>query len=248
MPASIEDQIIEVYSVAMQEYMKYISISDAVKQSKHSMQIVQTGWSTLSHIFNIVYIQTRNLETTYRSFQKAYLVYLEYVEQIVCSISMQTFESHGVVNFVYNKIFNEIDSKKTKNAPVNFIVIDNDLLKQMNQFSEVVYHWSNSALSISDRHDLGEQFLQSYLLMFHRPENANWIHIFNEISEKGLTDKLDVNGYSTYLTEIYYFAKKRRLPEEKKLRELCLFQFRDSNIEQFRNSENAKLLLEFILN
>jgi len=190
MPTSIEDQIIEVYSVAMQEYMKYISISDAVKQSKYANQIVQTGWSTLSHIFNIVYIQTRNLETTYRSFQKAYLVYLEYVEQIICAIPSHKFDSNGVVIFVYNKIFNELDKKS---APTNFVVIRDDLLLQISRISSVVYGWSNPLFTVNDRYDLGEKYLHSFLLLFCKPESR----VFSGISENCSTQE-----HEAYLNRI----------------------------------------------
>jgi hypothetical protein len=190
MPASIEDQIIEVYSVAMQEYMKYISISDAVKQSKYANQIVQTGWSTLSHIFNIVYIQTRNLETTYRSFQKAYLVYLEYIEQIICAIPSHKFDSNGVVIFVYNKIFNELDKKS---APANFVVIRDGLLRQISRISSVVYGWSNPMLSINDRYDVGEKYLHSFLLLFCKPERGNF---------SGIPDNCSVRDHEAHLNRI----------------------------------------------
>lgn len=190
MPASIEDQIIEVYSVAMQEYMKYISISDAVKQSKYANQIVQTGWSTLSHIFNIVYIQTRNLETTYRSFQKAYLVYLEYVEQIICAIPSHKFDSNGVVIFVYNKIFNELDKKS---APANFVVIRDGLLRQISRISSVVYGWSNPMLSINDRYDMGEKYLHSFLLLFCKPERGNF---------SGIPDNCSAREHEAHLNRI----------------------------------------------
>jgi len=212
---SVENQIIEVYSVAMQEYMKYISISDAVKQSKYVNQIVQTGWSTLSHIFNLVYIQTRNLETTYRSFQKAYLVYLEYVEQIICAIPSNKFDSNGVVIFVYNKIFNEVDKTSTE-IPSNFVIIEDDLLKLIMQFSSVVYDWSNHGISVIDRHALGEKYLHSYLFMFCKPENQEWIHVFNGISERHL--KRDFESHSLHLTECYHFAKTHRIKDSKKIK------------------------------
>jgi hypothetical protein len=203
----------------MQEYMKYISISDAVKQSKYVNQIVQTGWSTLSHIFNIVYIHTRNLETTYRSFQKAYLVYLEYVEQIICAIPSHKFDSNGVVIFVYNKIFNELDKNKT-GVPVNHVVIPDALLHRLTQFSSVVYDWSNQSFTVPDRYDIGEKYLHSYLLMFCKPENQSWIHLFTAIMEK--KNSRDYDAHSVMLTEFYNYAKSHKLlVDDKKIKEAC---------------------------
>jgi hypothetical protein len=219
MPLSIEDQIIEVYSVAMQEYFKYISISDAVSQSKYSKQIVYVGWLTLSNIFNVAYIQTRNLEKTYRSFQKAYLVYLEYVEQIICAIPSHKFDKNGVVIFVYNKIFNELDKYKT-GVPENHVVIRDELLTQLAQFSSVVYDWSNQSLSTSDRYDIGEKYLHSYLLMFCKPENKSWINLFSAIMEKN--NSRDCETHSMALTEFYNYAKTRKLPDDdEKIKEAC---------------------------
>jgi hypothetical protein len=184
--------------VAMQEYMKYISISDAVKQSKYANQIVQTGCNTLSHIFNVVYIQTRNLETTYRSFQKAYLVYLEYIEQIICAIPSHKFDSNGVVIFVYNKIFNELDKKS---APSNFVVIRDELLHQISRVSSVVYGWSNPLLSVNDRHTLGEKYLHSFLLLFCKPERVNYVF-------SGMSDIRSASECDAHLTELYHCAKR----------------------------------------
>jgi len=195
--------------------MKYISISDAVKQSRHANQIVQVGWSTLSHIFNIAYIQTRNLEITYRSFQKAYLVYLEYVEQIICSTSSYKFDSNGVVIFVYNKIFNELDKTSTE-IPPNFVVIRDDLLKLITQVSSVVYDWSNLNLSVIDRYSIGEKYLHSYLFMFCKEENQEWVHVFSGMSGRNL--KRDFESQSLHLNECYYFAKTHRMKESKKIK------------------------------
>jgi len=249
MPASIEDQIIEVYSVAMQEYMKYIAVSDAVKQSKYSSQIVHVGWKTLSHVFNVIYIKTRDLETTYRCFQKAYLVYLEYVEQIICAMPMSKFESNGVVQFVYNKIFNEL-SAKTASSPANIVVtvIHDDFLNWINTFSSIVYNWQNDRLSINDRYNLGDKYLQSYLILFCKLENRDWIIIFNGILENCATFRHDVTSYSKLLTDWYHFAKPRKLPDTEKIKELYLQRFciEREKFDELAIQENSRQLLEWI--
>jgi hypothetical protein len=101
----------ELYCALIQEYMNYTLIL----KNPVSTEYIYIGWRTMSHVFNLIVAKhPDDLKKIYEVTRNAYLIYLEYIDQMRSAIQKDTsdlssaFNYNSAVIFVYSKLNDEL--------------------------------------------------------------------------------------------------------------------------------------------
>jgi hypothetical protein len=86
------------------------------KKQTHYKFILERGIDTLSHVFQMTYCITKNLEVAYHCCQKAFCFYTEFIEQMSDdNVSFLKLTSRDATLFVYKKTIYDINNECRKN-------------------------------------------------------------------------------------------------------------------------------------
>lgn len=133
-----ENEVIKIYILLVNEYIKFILEKTKIKNSKFLKFIIIRGCYTITNVFNNILYYTKNLDLTFYHCQKAYYYYIEFIEQITDEqhVFLQLTSRDATV-YVYKKIFSEllynidkpIDTEtetetKTENFKKKLLIID----------------------------------------------------------------------------------------------------------------------------
>ena len=86
------------------EYIEKTSTSAFIKSHPDSAFIVHSGFKTISHVFMIHFINTNDSEGAFYNSQKAYMLYLEYLEQ---TSMIHDLNHADAILFVYSKTISD---------------------------------------------------------------------------------------------------------------------------------------------
>ena len=176
------------YSTIINEYLKHCFDNIYIQNPIYYTYIIKRGLDTLTHIFNILLLYTKNLDMIYYNCQKAYIYYIEFIGQI-------GDDNHGFLQlnskdaslFVYKKTIFEINNDIRKDficdeeatkimADVNiFIKIHNIILYKLIDTNTIidVIKYINTDL---------QNILQKIIKIFIEQNNGNKINKTNKIN------------------------------------------------------------------
>ena len=184
------NEIVDRYVLVIINYMKLISEKIYIKKNNYYKFIFIRGLDTITSVFKMLLLFTKNIELTYYHSQKAFYFYIEFIEQI--SNDQNTFlqlSSREACMFVYKKTIFEInnDYKKnmediSENDKNLFSMIDKYLIIYKNTSTFGIYH---SEFDFNDR--------------------TTFIHNYCD-KLKQLCDQINHNLGNDYLDCIYLFA------------------------------------------
>jgi hypothetical protein len=110
------DDVISKFSTIMLDYIIVTSEKLNIKNNTYFQYIFERGLETIIHVFQIIFYYTKNIELTYQQCQKAYLYYIEFIEQISDeNVSFLQLSSKDAVLFVYKKTIYDLNSEYIKN-------------------------------------------------------------------------------------------------------------------------------------
>jgi len=107
--------ITENLSELLLNYYKFIIGSTKLKNLKNLRFIIIRGLDTILNVFNLILFYTKNLDITYFHCQKAFYLYVEFIEQISEdeNIFLQ-LSSRDATTYVYKKTIFNINNKYKK--------------------------------------------------------------------------------------------------------------------------------------
>lgn len=86
------------------------------KKQSHYKFIIERGIDTVSHVFQMTYCVTKNLEVAHHCAQKAFCFYTEFIEQMSDdNVSFLKLTSKDATLFVYKRTIYEINNECRKN-------------------------------------------------------------------------------------------------------------------------------------
>ena len=91
-----------------------IEYMDAMKQSTFITAhldrefLIYTGFRAITHIFQINYVYANDLDTSFYSSQKAYIFYLEYLEQMEKTNMSHDLNYTDAIQFLYSKTISQL--------------------------------------------------------------------------------------------------------------------------------------------
>ena len=113
--SSVED-IVSKFSTIFLDYIILTSEKLNIKNNTYFQYIFERGLETIINVFKIVFYYTKNIELTYQQCQKAYLYYIEFIEQISDeNVSFLQLSSKDAVLFVYKKTIYDLNTDYIKN-------------------------------------------------------------------------------------------------------------------------------------
>ena len=110
-PVEITSKFIDV----MLSFIRLISQKLLSAKPSHYKFIVERGIDTISHVFELAYCVTKNLEVSYYCSQKAFYFYTEFIEQISDdNVSFLKLSSRDATLFVYKKTIYDLNNEYRK--------------------------------------------------------------------------------------------------------------------------------------
>ena len=114
---SMQDILTKFVSVII-EYMKFMSEKIKMKNKHYYKFVFERGIETIIHVFTNTLYYTKNIDLTFYHSQKAYYVYIEFIEQISDeNVTFLQLSSRDAILFVYKKTIFEINQEYKKSLP-----------------------------------------------------------------------------------------------------------------------------------
>ena len=177
---------LNTYSDIIIEYL------DAMKQSKfitaHMNRefLIYTGFRAITHIFQINYVYTNDLDTSFYSSQKAYIFYLEYLEQMEKTNMSHDLNYTDAIQFLYSKTISQLTP--------------NDNIKSVLKYAKVsklidIILWSGGMRTLKKK---------TIINCFH--VDYDTVMYCLEIAQ---LRKMDDTEYEAFLCDMYLTLKKK---------------------------------------
>ena len=99
----MDDEYINNYIDIVIEYLGKMKTSAFIKSQSNCGFLIYAGFKVITNIFQIHFINTNDLEGSFYSSQKAYILYLEYLEQMHQTNMSHDLNHTDAIHFVYNK-------------------------------------------------------------------------------------------------------------------------------------------------
>jgi hypothetical protein len=170
-----------------------IEYLDVMKQSKFITAhldrefLIYTGFRSITHIFQINYLYTSELETSFYSSQKAYIFYLEYLEQMEKTNMSHDLNFTDAIQFVYSKTIAQLTPTVNMKSSVKYA--------RISKLIDVIL-WTGGLRTLKKKTILN-CFLVDYDAM----------HDCLEIAQ---LRKMDNVEYEVFLSEMYAILKKHK--------------------------------------
>ena len=82
--------------------------------------LIYTGFRAITHIFQINYVYTNDLDTSFYSSQKAYIFYLEYLEQMEKTNMSHDLNYTDAIQFLYSKTISQLTPNVNMKSTVEY--------------------------------------------------------------------------------------------------------------------------------
>ena len=204
MTLKIKKQIIDKYLQVINEYFLLMDNSLIMKELNYPASCLLIGINSIHRVFEYILLKTQSIENAYYYSQKAYFLYLEYMEQILKSNISLNLNHMDAVLFVYKKtIFSNTDESASIDNIMTLqnytIKIDETELKplfvQISMIINTLLFWSNNIFTFDERKKICDLFLPRFLSMniishnknIKRTQNVNSDSIFKLQPELDLT-------------------------------------------------------------
>ena len=172
--------------------------------------LIYTGYRAITHIFQINYVYTNDLETSFYSSQKAYIFYLEYLEQMEKTNMSHDLNYTDAIQFLYNKTISHI----TPNTNFKF----SDEYAKVSRLTELIL-WSNKS-------DIYKSDIQKKTVMNCFLLDYDVIVYCLEITQ---LRKMNETEYASFLSDIYQVLKKYKKRTDNDYEIQKVYKIRDLN-------------------
>ena len=109
-------KIFNDYNIIITEYLELCTINISINDISYAKFIIHKGIEMISHIFNHIFLYTKNIELCKHYCSKASHYYIEFIGQIgEDSHSFLQLNSKDAILFVYKKTIFEINNNYRKN-------------------------------------------------------------------------------------------------------------------------------------
>jgi hypothetical protein len=141
--ASQKEYVVK-YVDGVYKFFEFASQSPYIVNSNKSAMVVSLGFRAITHIYQTNYIQTNDIDVSYYSMQKAYLYYLEYLEQVAESNMTDGLNHTDAILFIYNKALIHYASDN-RNVVANSSVVN--IMSSVSKLVETILWWDNENIN-----------------------------------------------------------------------------------------------------
>jgi hypothetical protein len=248
------EEVFANYINVMNEYITQITENVFIQNESHNKYVIKKGIETISHVFNILFLYTKNIELTYHHCQKSLYYYVEFVGQLGDINKLLQLSSKDSTLFIYKKTIFDINSEIKSNFTLSDeddikINVVNSLIKVYNTFLNSVIN--DCVFDIANKHILKNKISS----ILSKPLN----YIFNFIKTENNLDvvykKIHSIIYLMIVTENIVMEIDKYLLFEKFVKKITKKKYISSNeIDQrlesmrelFNNKENEKKIIKLL--
>jgi hypothetical protein len=102
------------------EYLDAMKGSTFITANLDREFLIYTGFRAITHIFQINYVYTNDLDTSFYSSQKAYIFYLEYLEQMEKTNMSHDLNYTDAIQFLYSKTISQLTPNVNMKSTVEY--------------------------------------------------------------------------------------------------------------------------------
>ena len=159
----VENDIYIKYIQIITEYIEQLEKLNYIKY-KNIDFLIKQGIKTLTNVFKLIIIYSKNLDLTFNYSKKAVYYYVEFIKQIDMESNYIKLTSTDASLFVYKKTIFLIDNEFRKNYVSKYEEIENNLYL----FTEIIkYNFDNLLNNIYIYNDLKKIYNDIYLFSSH---------------------------------------------------------------------------------
>lgn len=177
--------IISKYVAIISQYLKQCSDSIIIQNDSYKKFVIKRGINTISSVYKLLLLYTKNLNYTSFNSEKASSYYIEFIGQISDdNHAFLELNSKDAALFVYKKTIYEIDNEIRKE-----LVIDENLGKINKQLEIFINIYNNLLFKLLDNYNLIDtikysstelQIIINKIIKIFVENNDN--HLFNKLS------------------------------------------------------------------
>lgn len=227
---SYKNDLIEKYISMVFEYLSIMQSSEVIGLINNQAYALQLGLSSITHIFKIAFINTKNLSTTETYYQKGIYCYVEYLEQFNKMSATQPLDYADAVGFIYDRTLSDLHANGSSSVFTNILSVSQSHQAQGDDFSECLtilnqvgtiassLLWlTNKQMSLMDQLEIVEQHFVDFICASSIPAIIEPICTFLDTIQTHITN-ISASEYDDILSSI----KKRlnnkisnaKLPQE----------------------------------
>lgn len=240
--------ILNKYKTLVIEYLQFILENMNCKSDELYKYIILRGLTTITHVFQLIFLNTKNLNLSYFHSQKAFYYYVEFIGQITGEENtFLQLTSKDAIMFVYKKTIFEIhnDFRKSESSQHETIIYESlhllDLYCQIMKM--IVGHFinQNDVLQIRSYkiciNELKKIEKTGEIINNHK---ANISHL--EKIKIVIDSFTDINenyheSIQTFITK-FYKSKIQNMPENKFRENISIFFLKNESIDLFSHIES----------
>ena len=114
------NEYINAYVEIILEYLDEMYKSEFMSAQSNRDFLVYTGFRAITHIFQISYTNSNDLNTAFYNSRNAYIFYLEYLEQIHKTNMRHDLSHSDAIQFLYSKTISQMSPNS---APDNLAIV-----------------------------------------------------------------------------------------------------------------------------
>lgn len=199
----------EKYLFTIFEYIENIENSEFINTLENKIFFIEIGFRAITHIFQNNFIILKDIDTAYYSSKKAYLYYLEYLEQMNKTNMFHDLNHTDAILFIYNKSIIDYNNKNIGSATTSTSIhlgFENQNIK-ISKFINVLLWWNNSTIGrYSILKEFSIKYINHFLLSTENEKIFENIILYLEIAQNKM---MTTEEYSEFLKESYLRIKKQ---------------------------------------
>lgn len=183
------DEVTTKYSTLIMEYYKFILENIQLKNKAFARYIIIRGLDTITNVFLLILLYTKNIDITYFHCQKSFYFYVEFVGQIAedDKVFLQ-LSSRDATTYVYKKTIFTINNEYKKQNEVMSIATK-DKMNAINSYIDLYKIYINKILRLTN-FDTNMQYITIFDTLSSKL-NSNLIHTQKIKELENIVDKLD---------------------------------------------------------
>ena len=231
-------------------YMRFISEKITMKNKPYFKFIFERGVETIIHVFSIIFFYTKNLELTFYHSQKAYYVYIEFIEQISDdNVIFLKLSSRDAILFVYKKTIFDLNNDYRKNM-IEHTIEEKEILMHLDSYTYLYkniiaflinntdFKYDTKLEYINTCCDLIENINDSLNKYKFKKNTVETIYLFTQIL---IDKKIDIKEYFGLLDKFFKTINKKKYDEN-----IIKNKIAECDIGEFIDENNITKIVEYI--
>lgn len=242
----IKYRIVDKYYETIDNY--FLQLTKLAEENKNVdiQTCMMIGMNVIHRVFEYVLMRTKNIEKAYYYAERAYIYYIEYMEQIHKTNLHTSLNQGDAILFVYKKTIFELEKSDDKvfDTITNIMTFDEEITKLNNKeystwmsclftMIQCFFAWSNTAITFRERTKLSKTFLKQYM---HNVDKLKTAITYLEFLHERLT--MQYSRYNVLLMELLKFNLNNTTSNNNSLEEEILLKFFVEKNVMYENYEN----------